>query len=108
MVYLVFAERDKKARFIVLGYLAQLLPWVFVSRITFEYHYFPSTVFLLLALAHVFDRIRRRSENWKWLLWAFAAVGVLLFAAFYPVLSGARVAAQFADTFLGWFESWPF
>ena len=108
MVYLSIAEKDKKARFILLGYLAQMLPWVFVSRITFAYHYFPATVFLVLAIAHVFDRVRRRSENGTWLLWCFAGVGVLLFAVYYPVLSGAAVSTEYADNFLGWFESWPF
>ena len=108
MLYLSIAERDKKARFIVLGYLAQMLPWVFVSRITFEYHYFPATVFLLLAIGHVFERVRRRSENGSWLLWSFAGVSVLLFTVYYPVLSGAPVSAEYSDTFLGWFESWPF
>ena len=108
MAYLAIAERDRKARFIVLGYLAQMLPWVFVQRITFAYHYFPATVFLLLALGHVFDRMCRRSENGKWLLGSFVGVSVVLFAAFYPVISGADVSVEFADKFLGWFESWPF
>ena len=108
MAWLCFGEKDKKARFILLGYLAQMLPWVFVERITFEYHYFPSTLFLLLALGHVFDFVRRRSENWKWMLGSFVGVSAVLFAVFYPVLSGMRVSTEFADTFLGWFESWPF
>ena len=43
--------RDRTALFILVGYLAQLLPWVFVTRVVFEYHYFPSSVFLVLALA---------------------------------------------------------
>ena len=108
MAYISFAEGDKKARFILIGYLAQLLPWVFVSRITFEYHYFPSTVFLLLAIGHVFDCIWRRSRNGRWLLWVFVGVSAVLFAAYYPVISGARVSAEYSDNFLGWFESWPF
>lgn len=108
MAYLAIAERDKKARFIVLGWLAQLLPWVFVTRITFAYHYFPSTLFLLLALGHVFDCIHRRSRVGRWLIWVFVGVSAVLFAVFYPVLSGAEISTANADKFLGWFELWPF
>lgn len=108
MVYLSLFRRDKKAGFILIGYLAQLLPWVFVSRITFEYHYFPSTVFMLLALGHVFDTLRRCSTEWKRSLFSFTAVSAVLFAAFYPVLSGAEVSIWYADSFLGWFKTWPF
>ncbi len=108
MIYLGLFKGDKTARFILIGYLAQLLPWVFVERITFEYHYFPSGVFLLLAIGYVFDFVRRRHEEWKRPLISFTAVAVVLFVAFYPVLSGARVSTWYADNFLGWFESWPF
>ena len=54
---------DRRAAFIVVGYLAQLLPWMFVTRITFEYHYFPSTIFLVLALCAVFDALRLRGRG---------------------------------------------
>ncbi len=108
MVWLWLKEKDKTARFIFLGYLAQLLPWVFVERITFAYHYFPSSLFLLLAIGYILDSIRRRHGNWKMVIIAVAAVSLVLFAAFYPVLSGAWVSRDFADTCLGWFATWPF
>ena len=42
--------------FILIGYLASFALDE-VSRLTFEYHYFPSTVFLLLALCHAFNAL---------------------------------------------------
>lgn len=108
MAYLSLFRGDKKARFILIGYLAQLLPWVFVSRVTFEYHYFPCTVFLLLALGHVFHTLRISHSEWKRVIFSFTGVSAFLFMLFYPVLSGAEVSQWFADSFLGWFESWPF
>ena len=49
-------DRDGKSAFIVIGYLAQLLPWVLVTRLTFAYHYFPSSVFMLLRTAIWYTR----------------------------------------------------
>lgn len=102
-------RRDNRALFIFLGYLAQLLPWCLVQRVVFFYHYFPCTIFLLLALGHIFDRLRQYSPAWKRLLASFTGVSVGLFAAFYPVLSGLAVPRWYTTNFLRWLPNcWPF
>ena len=107
--WLAVRERDEKAVFILVGYLANLLPWVLVSRLTFAYHYFPCTVFLVLALAHIFADLRRRSYAWPVQIGGFTAVCVGLFAMFYPVLSGVRASMDYTSLFLKWFsDTWPF
>ena len=98
-------RRDKRAAFIVIGYLAQLLPWVFISRITFEYHYFACTVFLTLALALLFDELRQRGQ--MRLVYACTSTCVALFALFYPALAGVAVSRWFSTHFLKWLPSWP-
>ena len=100
--------RDRTAVFILVGYLAQLVPWMFVSRPVFEYHYFPSTVFLLLALGYVFRQIElARPQRRGWLI-GFAALSVALFILFYPALRGLPVSGAFGQSFLKWLPSWPF
>ncbi len=108
MLWLTVFRHDKTALFILVGYLAQLLPWVFVSRIVFEYHYFPSSVFLVLALGHMFRIVELRHRRPRRVVISFTAVSVALFAAFYPALSGARVARWYDLSFLKWMETWPF
>ena len=105
LVYMALARRDKKAGFLLIGYLAQLLPWVFISRITFEYHYFPSAVFLILALGYVFSLMGRR-ERWRVL--GLTGLCVVLFLLFYPALSGLRVDNSTASALLQWLPTWPF
>ena len=108
MVYRALFRKDKTALFILIGYLAQLVPWIFVHRVVFEYHYFPSSLFLLLALGHVFSVVEEYHSQRRWIVLSFTGVSVLLFAVFYPVLSGARVSAELASRFLQWFPSWPY
>ena len=106
---LAVKDRDGRALFIVLGYLAQLLPWVLVTRLTFAYHYFPSEVFMLLALCNVFSRLRERDAALAGRqMYVFTAACVLLFAAFYPVLTGVRTPTWYTTGLLKWFPSWPF
>ena len=107
LAYTALFRRDRKAGFLLIGYLAQLLPWVFIRRLTFAYHYFPSSVFLVLSLGYVFALLRDGRR--RWLCWAlpFALSSLGLFALFYPVLSGAPVDPAFADRFLQWLPTWP-
>ena len=35
-------------------------------------------------------------------------IAVLLFVAFYPVLTGVEVSKFYVETFLRWFDSWVF
>ena len=102
-----FTRSDKRALFILIGYLSQLLPWVLVPRLTFAYHYFPCLIFLVLALCHRLDLVRRSRRRWQPLVYGFSAVTTALFPIFYPVLSGARVTDWYSNL-LGWFPSWPF
>ena len=99
-------RHDRTALFILVGYLAQVLPWVFISRLTFEYHYFAATLFLVLALGYVFDRLRQRGSFG--IVYAFTAASGALFALFYPVLTGVTVSRSYAWNVLKWLPDWPF
>jgi dolichyl-phosphate-mannose--protein O-mannosyl transferase len=109
MVYNLVRRKDPAALFIIVGYLAQLVPWMFVSRETFAYHYFPATVFLVLAIACTFrDLVRFRQKGGTIVMAVFTALGIGLFALFYPVMTGVVVSRNFCLDFLKWFPSWPF
>lgn len=100
------AKRERTALFILVGYLAQVLPWVFISRLTFEYHYFAATLFLVLALGYVFDRLRQRGSFG--IVYVFTAANGALFALFYPVLTGVTISRSYAWNVLKWLPDWPF
>lgn len=106
----VFAVKrhDTKSGFILIGYLAQLIPWVFITRTTFEYHYFPASVFLVLAICRVFELLRRNVQGWKFNVYGLTGLSCALFAVFYPALSGTRVNSVLASNLLKWLPSWPF
>ena len=108
MLYLAIAKRKKTAMFLCVGYLAQYLPWVLVSRCTFIYHYFPSVPFLVLMIAYSFLQFKERlgKKTFAGLLIGYALAAFLLFIMFYPVLSGQPVDKEFVADFLRWFDTW--
>jgi dolichyl-phosphate-mannose--protein O-mannosyl transferase len=97
-------RRSHTALFIVIGYFSQLLPWIPVSRITFPYHYFPSMIFLCIALAYLFDRMDERAPvAGRRHMVAFTAVSTALFILFYPALTGMQVPVWYPTHLLRWF-----
>lgn len=81
---------------VLILYAAQLLPWLLVTRSTFLYHYFPSSQFCLMALVLVLARLpdERRAKR---LGAGLCAASAVLFALYYPVLSGITVPQWWAD-----------
>jgi len=113
MVYRIFRYKDGKAIFLVIAYLAQLIPWMGVTRCTFIYHYFPSVAFVILMTAYMlYNFCIFRQENRLYfrisrgLCIAYVVAVVVLFAMFYPVLSGYPIDVNYGLKFLRWFESW--
>jgi len=106
----VFRYRDGKALFILIGFLAQLLPWIFIPRIVFIYHYFPSTLFLVMALAHIFSVIReRKRKGHRLAVYGFTATSGLVFALFYPALTGIPAPHWYFERVAMWIPiAWPF
>ncbi|MCL1829567.1 MAG: phospholipid carrier-dependent glycosyltransferase, partial [Oscillospiraceae bacterium] len=109
MFYHSTVRRDKKAAFILIGYLAQLVPWIFISRLTFEYHYFPSIAFLTLSLCYVFSSFDFQTKRGRQLVCGYTALCLILFVLFYPVLSGVPTPTRYTSDYLRWIpKAWPF
>jgi len=89
--------------FLLLAYAVNFLPWIFVTRLTFIYHYFPSVPFMVILIALFFKKYVRRD----YLSFAYAAVVFALFVLFYPVLSGMPVNVGFVE-YLRWLPRWVF
>ena len=108
LLFCALFRRGKKALFLLLGYFAQLVPWMFISRITFAYHYFPCSVFLVLVLGYVFCLMRDNLANWRVPVWGFTALVAAAFVFFYPALWGAELDTQSASLLYRWLPTWPF
>jgi len=107
MLVRVFTHRDGKALFILVGFLSQLLPWIAVTRIVFVYHYFPSTLFLVLALSHIFyTMMERKKRKYKSYVYGYTVAAGAVFAIFYPALSGHYLPEWYYNNFLKWLSTW--
>ena len=109
MVYRTFKNRDKNSLFLVIAYLAQLVSWIPVTRLTFIYHYFPCVPFIVLMIGYSLLCIYNEAKNKKvamYSIFGYTALVIILFIMFYPVLSGQPCSTNYAEHFLKWFDSW--
>ena len=106
LLHRVIRKSDKKALFLVIGYLSQYLPWVFIGRTTFIYHYFTSVPFVVLMVAYCLYLLVKKVKVPKAVVFGYAGIVVILFLLFYPVLSGQPVNKQFVYHILRWMDTW--
>lgn len=106
MLYRIYKNGDRKAGFLVIGFLSQYLPWVFISRTVFIYHFFPSVPFIVLMIGYSMKLATDGRPKLKKVMFVYTGLAVVLFVMFYPVLSGFAVDPSYVSRYLRWFESW--
>lgn len=108
MVVQVCRRRAGRAElFLLIAFCSQFLPWVFISRSTFLYHYFPSLPFAILALCLLLQRLSAGNRKLRLLPVLLVTLALGLFLWFYPVLCDRPVTVEYAQS-LEWFENWDF
>lgn len=107
-LYLALFKKDSAARFLLIAYLAQLLPWTLVSRCTFIYHYFPCVPFAVCMLVYCFLQLKKHvtAKCFYTLMATYGIAAFVLFLLFYPVLAGTPVTTDYVSTWLRWLDSW--
>lgn len=98
-------KRDKKAGFLCIAYMAQYLPWMSISRITFIYHYFPAILFVILMMGYTMLHISKHFSWGKKAIALYMAIAVLCFFLFFPVISGLPVDLEYGLK-LRWLPDW--
>lgn len=106
VLYYAVVYAKKNATFLTLGYLSQYLPWIFIGRVVFIYHYFPSVPFVVLMLGYCMKQMTDCKPKLKTAMYIYVGFAIVLFIMFYPVLSGVPVNTDYVYKFLKWFEGW--
>lgn len=92
--------------FIATVFLFQWLPYAIISRVLFLYAFYSNVPMMILATVYFINKywgVRR----WKIIVLFYFIVVAVLFAAFYPVISGMPVSRNWIDG-LKWMRSWAF
>jgi dolichyl-phosphate-mannose--protein O-mannosyl transferase len=99
-------ERDLASMFIVFVFFLQWLPYAFISRPLFLYHYYLNVPIICLATASFVNSVWH-SEKGKTMGILYLFIVGILFFLYYPVISGHPVSNSWVDL-LKLFRSWIF
>lgn len=101
-------RQDRRGLFIFAGYFSILLPWAVAPRsITFLYHYFGCVPFMILAIVYMASYFMEDNPKVKKYINAYVILSILVFAAFYPAMTGIKVSVDYIEL-LRWLPSWWF
>ena len=114
-------RHSRTALICVIGFLSAYLPWVLVPRCTFIYHYFTAVPFILIAFLIAYQRLEETASLrrvvftkgavtltvGRILLLACVLVHMIMFIAFYSVLTGTLTTQDYANA-LEWLPGWFF
>lgn len=94
--------KNEKACIIILSYLSLLLPWLLISRMTFIYHYFSCSIFMILAIVYMFSELSKKMSRKSFyiLITIILELSAILFMLYYPVLTGITMTSEYANKFL--------
>lgn len=105
-LYKFIKERDPASLFILATFSFQWIPYAFLSRPLFLYHYYINVPILCLATAIFLKEVFYKGKL-RLVALAYILVTIYLFAMFYPVISGNPTPGDLVYS-LRWFISWIF
>ena len=106
-IYLVIStfKKNSNSKFILIFILASFVPYIFIGRIMFMYHYFITLPFIMLGIVAF---IKWLSEKYsKRVYFVYISLVIIGFMVFYPVVSGMNISEDYINA-LKWFSSWYF
>jgi len=96
---------DISAIFIAVIFIFSWLPYVFIGRATYIYHFYISVPMICLSTTYFINKYWNTRKGKVAAIIIFAGA-VAMFLLFYPVISGAPVSTSFINDYLRWFPSW--
>ena len=106
LFYVAVKRATLEASFILLAFLGLYLPYIFIGRQMFIYHFYYAVPFMMLAIVYMLKDTMKYFPKIRKFYFIYLAVVAGLFLAFYPVLSGYEVPKIYVDYGLRWFPGW--
>lgn len=95
-------DGDLTLLIIVIGFMAQYLPWVLVPRSMYIYHYFASVPFVILATSWLLGQIPNHKKQRQHAMVIYILGAIVFFIMFFPYASGLLTSTTWLDA-MKWF-----
>ena len=100
----IMLKKIKTIIFILVGFVLNFIPFIFITRPMFLYHYLIALIFSIFALCFVIDLVKKR--NFKILIFAIIlALSLASFFFFSPLTYGLKMSPNSFNARL-WTKNW--
>ncbi|MDZ7798967.1 MAG: phospholipid carrier-dependent glycosyltransferase [Patescibacteria group bacterium] len=100
-----FRLKDKKFNIILIIFASHFLPYLFISRSLFLYHFILAAPFLWLGFLYFLSKFWYQSKKSKIIILGYFALVIISFVFFYPVLIGQPLSTS-SFNLRWWLISW--
>ena len=83
--YFAFRKRDKASLYIIVGFLSLWLPYAFISRPMFLYHYLPASCLSVVAISNMVRLLLPKSKTAPFII---AGAAFVVFLILFPTTMG--------------------
>lgn len=108
-IYLVikaFKKKDITSFILLVSILSLWLPYSFINRVMFLYHFFPVLPFVMLGIVNLFKDMETKFKK-NYLILIYLIPVIIFFIVYYPVVSGYAVKIDYINK-LKLLSSWIF
>lgn len=106
LILFCFKKQDGMVSFLIGTYFISFLPYAFISRPMYLYHYLPSLFILILILEYSFISLyKSKKKIFRALLASWVILVFLVFIYFYPIINGYPLScAEYKNRM--WLKCW--
>ncbi len=103
-----FKRKDENAWIAFSGFACALFPWILlVSRCVFAYHFYPSSIFMIMAVCFSADLLIKENRKAEKVFRIYLILYAVLFVIFLPVTAGFGTSLTYIHM-LEWLKGWYF
>ena len=104
--YRIIKKKELESIILLITVLSLWLPYIFIGRVMFLYHYFPVVPFITLSVVKLLKDIEEKTKK-TFIVPIYLTIVIGFFIIYYPVISGIPVSKHYIDS-LKLLESWYF
>lgn len=101
-----FLKRDKNDIFLIILILSTIIPYAFINRPMFLYHYYPTLIFIMLTIVSVIKMLTEITKN-NSIYIIFIILISICFILFLPVTIGLKIPKTYLHL-IKWLNTWIF
>lgn len=94
LIYKLIKKKDEASLYILISIFSLWLPYIFIGRVMFMYHYFPVIPFIILSVTYLLKDIEEKLKN-KFIMPIYIFLVILFFIIYYPVITGMPMANSY-------------